>query len=548
MVKSTNKGEFPNSVSWLDIDFIKEQVGTGAPISIRSDLCVDHLSHQDKINLARELIEAADDSFSLKLNRWFDPDEYLAARPDVLEARMNPALHFFATGYIEIGVKNYDDPDKRLLDSLITSSVSQSYFDPEAIKGQWQRDLDQSLIRSALEVSALIKIACAGSGALFISISHDDPFSNSGGIQKVIREELDLCKVNNITHLNITPAQPLPFPASVTKKSLDNVVSIFINGKIECYMYEVALSQLNDQVRDIPTILAIHHLNGYNPSNLVALVLSIIKIGSVYFWIHDYSVKCINFKLLFNGWHYCGSPDLASGLCDFCEFSSSRKLAADAVTKITEISGINYLYPSRKALEEEESGYSPIPKEASKIVVPHKRVISYEPKKKTILFSDRKCRIAYPGYPAFHKGWDAFKILSSDPYLAKGFEFFHIGVGDPEIPIRSMKVDGFSHDSLDMQSALSTCQIDLAFIWPLWPETFCLVAHEAIAAGCHVITRKKSGNVASGLPVQARTVFSNLKGVRKYLLQALEQGFITVSYVEINNFENSSYTLSLIQK
>ena len=47
-----------------------------------------------------------------------------------------------------------------------------------------------------------------------------------------------------------------------------------------------------------------------------------------------------------------------------------------------------------------------------------------------------------------------------------------------------------------MQDALIAQHIDLAFIWSVWPETYCLTAHEAVAAGVPVLTCAQSGNVA----------------------------------------------------
>jgi len=40
-------------------------------------------------------------------------------------------------------------------------------------------------------------------------------------------------------------------------------------------------------------------------------------------------------------------------------------------------------------------------------------------------------------------------------------------------------------------------EIDAVLIWPLCQETFSLVAYEAVAAGCAVITGSDSGNVAA---------------------------------------------------
>jgi hypothetical protein len=37
----------------------------------------------------------------------------------------------------------------------------------------------------------------------------------------------------------------------------------------------------------------------------------------------------------------------------------------------------------------------------------------------------------------------------------------------------------------------------VALVWALWPETFCLVAYEAIAGGAKLVTNPDSGNVAA---------------------------------------------------
>jgi glycosyltransferase involved in cell wall biosynthesis len=46
-----------------------------------------------------------------------------------------------------------------------------------------------------------------------------------------------------------------------------------------------------------------------------------------------------------------------------------------------------------------------------------------------------------------------------------------------------------------MLDALRTHRIDVAFLWSVWPETFCFTLHEAMAAGCYVVTNPNSGNI-----------------------------------------------------
>jgi hypothetical protein len=48
-----------------------------------------------------------------------------------------------------------------------------------------------------------------------------------------------------------------------------------------------------------------------------------------------------------------------------------------------------------------------------------------------------------------------------------------------------------------MMRAVESLGIDVAFIWALWPETFCFTAYEAIAGGAAILTSSSSGNVAA---------------------------------------------------
>ena len=48
----------------------------------------------------------------------------------------------------------------------------------------------------------------------------------------------------------------------------------------------------------------------------------------------------------------------------------------------------------------------------------------------------------------------------------------------------------------EMIDRIEELEIDVAIVWSLWPETFCIAAYEAVAAGAMVVTPSYSGNVA----------------------------------------------------
>ena len=52
-------------------------------------------------------------------------------------------------------------------------------------------------------------------------------------------------------------------------------------------------------------------------------------------------------------------------------------------------------------------------------------------------------------------------------------------------------------DPRAMQRAIEDLQIDVAVIWSIFRETFCLAAYEAVAAGAAIVTGPDSANVAA---------------------------------------------------
>lgn len=106
-------------------------------------------------------------------------------------------------------------------------------------------------------------------------------------------------------------------------------------------------------------------------------------------------------------------------------------------------------------------------------------------------------RVAFLGYPAPHKGWLLFRELLANYSDDSRFQFFHLGAtneGGHNLTFCHVSVSSTNPDA--MVRAVSENAIDIAIISPLWPETFCLIAYEAVAGGAQVLTTEASGNVA----------------------------------------------------
>lgn len=111
--------------------------------------------------------------------------------------------------------------------------------------------------------------------------------------------------------------------------------------------------------------------------------------------------------------------------------------------------------------------------------------------------SARPLRVAYIGQPVTHKGWPVFKELTLRFGEDDRYQFYHVGKGPQGVPAIFKEV-AVGPDDLDrMVSTLRDLEIDVAVLWSLWPETFCIAAIEALRAGAAVLTFKDSGNVAA---------------------------------------------------
>ena len=70
-----------------------------------------------------------------------------------------------------------------------------------------------------------------------------------------------------------------------------------------------------------------------------------------------------------------------------------------------------------------------------------------------------------------------------------------------------------------MLQTLRRHELDFAFLWSIWPETFSFTCCEAIAAGSFVITNEVSGNIAALVKRTGRgRVFADLAAARRFLV------------------------------
>lgn len=541
---------------WIDINFIASQLSNeDAKKQIKklvNEKNLDNLTIQeitDEINFAEKNV--IDSNETLLLNKWFNFKKYESYRNDVKNAPINSTLHFFSTNASE----QYPDLtgiDLQSIKSIKESScnrlIDKKYFSKEEIMKKWGNEgtyknnwLNKSTITSLLSSMSNHKVV--------ISISHDNPFENAGGIQKIIRYEAQ--NINNqIKYISIFPWQAYPFTivGNKTDKTI-NILGIAIDGVFKGYTISSLVYNGFIEAFDASNITCIlHHVFGFHTKKL-SNFLNILKGKSkIYLWVHDYCTSCISYTLLREDLHQCKSPSLNSVHCEFCIYGDERKRHTNSMKSITTISNIIFVYPSKSAYDNVKEGYSTIPKDSKSIILPHVKLKNPKLKKRKINTSYHNLRIAFIGSPVHHKGWEEFFSLTQISKISNYIDWYHYGKGVVPKTIISKYFDGTKNDGTDLLNTIKEDNIDVAIIWPLWQETFCFVAFEAAYAGCHIMTNTQAGNVTSGdIPDSCRTIFKTLEDMIAYLTLLCDKQPHELEVIESAVFEESGYSCNFLK-
>ena len=544
----------PEKGLWIDLEFLNKQVETQPAIS--DDLInKDPLewSKDEQIRIAELYIDAAHDPKALLLNRWFDVESYLRIRPDVAESDVNPSFHYFSCGYKEEAsmVNAEPSPSEKIIRQRANKDISKQPFSPSAINKNWAHGAPKSQdVSSADKLSELISLQIPATSTIFIALSHDNAYVNTGGIQKIIREETEACSKNGIAYLHISPTHPIPFPLESLGDSTTNGATalVSINGQALGTILQSAISILARKLdtKERKTYLILHHFFGFGLRSISTCISHYSRIQRAFWWIHDYSTSCISYTLLFNRTLSCGSPPPDSNQCEFCEYGTHRSNYLMSLAEITRIKGLQFVYPSQAALEWSRRGHRAIPDYAIERVLPHGRLSIKSLKKKKVKLPERKIKIGYVGAPERHKGWEEFCALANDHRLTENFEFIQIGTISASQTIKFALGDARKKTGA-VEIALRENHVDYAFIWPLWHETFCFVAYEAAAASCHILTNSGSGNIARDMPSEITTTFDDIDSVLWFFLDQKKRGFADITCADGATFIGSNNSTSLVR-
>jgi len=443
----------------------------------------------------------------------FDPDYYLSKNPDVKNAGVDPIVHFLNLGGSEGRDPSPEFDSSWYLDN--NADVKAAGFNPllhyllygkaegresRAIIGKG--DVPIAAVPSAPSIKStpkqvpdVIILAPRTKEILekqlrenyVLSLSHDDYLSVTGGAQVYIADEQRLVNQKDQSYIHIYPyinVKALVSPNAIL------YLGVNLDGRKLLETESNELINALAEIKDKKLIkISIHHSMGFNNSTLQAFLDLAEKKGV--FWLHDYFSLCPSYNLRRNDQEYCGAPDLNSNACQLCSYGHQRRVQALEFEQLFRENQLEIAAPSRFCYEFWQSRFPAI--SPARIIPP--AVLRWG-RNSPGRFKGGKLRTGFLGYPLDYKGWPTWLSLVNEFTGNNKYRFFHFSSqqGDPgnynRIDTRVTK-----GNRLAMVNSLRWNQIDVAFLWSTVAETFSFTLHEALAAGCFIVTNPKSGNI-----------------------------------------------------
>ena len=341
----------------------------------------------------------------------------------------------------------------------------------------------------------LLKVAPHYGRGLIVSLTHDDYHRVVGGVQLCLQlEELEFSK-HGYVYLALHPFQPLPVLARETHPNGFQFHAAVNGERLGIISAPTLHSLLQRYVPPGESIsCVVHSLLGHAPEVLSYLFRGFI-IKRALFWLHDYFSICPNHVLLRNDIAFCNAPSPQSTSCYTCNFGPERNQHLKRLGTLFEDITFDIVSPSDFALSLWQRNTRLRYQDAS--VLPLCNLASPRTLASNPPPDDKNpVRIAFLGHPVLHKGWHVFSELTKAFSGDRRYAFHHLGQHNMRNPgVRFTKVSTSAADPLIMASTIAKTGIDVALIWPEWPETFSFIYQEATAAGALVVTNPRSGNV-----------------------------------------------------
>lgn len=430
----------------------------------------------------------------------YDANYYSENNPDVRNAGLDPALHFLLFGGVEGRnpsdkfncrwyLTEYEDVRRAGINPLLHYLI----FGQKELRRITPGDSDDTIVEvqpeivlSAEELTSILKNMLRSKYKL--SISHDDYLESTGGTQIFIADEQTFVNHDDESYLHVYPYTPKKY---LSREDTTIYVGINLDGK---HLGETDNLNLIRALKSISShkliSVNIHHTKGFTLPFLRQLFD--LSVCEKFFWLHDYFSLCPSYNLLRNDREFCGAPDITSNACEICKFHNNRLDQQNSFNELFELFDIKVVAPSVFTYELWKRKF---PKKDISGMVKPLTILNWQQTQPGNVYSG-KLKVGFIGYPFKFKGWSEWIQLIGNLEGNKDLEFFHFSnTNFYEGRYRIVPTKVHKDNRNAMVENLRQNGIDVAVLWSLVPETFSFVLHEALAAGCYILTNPKSGNI-----------------------------------------------------
>lgn len=407
--------------------------------------------------------------------RWFATTFYLQAHPEVSTSGSNPLYHYLTVGR------------GRGWPAQPPGGLTWPGHMPKSGTERLHAALQAAPRLTLTQLDKLEEAASLASHA-HVTVGHDDFRSVVGGVELCIAREAEALGAER-AHIHLWPAIKLPTVSDDPNYALNVMIDGVVIGTFKVAELKVLAAALAGSGS---TTIAVHSLLGHEPAEL-ARQLRAFRPRKSFFWIHDFAAACDGYTLLYNDRHFCGGPSRGASICKSCVYGDRRERHLSAHDAMLRELAPQLVAPSELAAEIWRRSRSSV--EDDILIHPHGTLHASDNILQTV---GPEFHVAFLGLPLPHKGWQAFKMLSDRLSGDARFVFHHFGE-TPDLRSKAIfhRVTVSAQAPTQMTDALRLANIEAAVIWSICPETFCLTAHEAAAAGAFLITNSDSGAAAA---------------------------------------------------
>lgn len=346
-----------------------------------------------------------------------------------------------------------------------------------------------------------------------IAISHSNYLIKPTGTEKCIRELAEVLRGAEIETIQI-----FAINNRFSKMKTSQIVGVNYG---EEFVGIFALENVYAAIADIciknslePIAIHLHHLANFILPELKRFIEKFTL--PLVLFVHDYYTICTSINMINSDGIFCGVSRPHKKKCNDCSYYKNKVASDNVYHFVNDLSSLiaKVVAPSEDLRKRWLTVYNNF--KGITIIREHLESKGYYKRNR---IDNRPFKIAFVGAQLSLKGffeWEQF--LGQLRKLGITYEFHYFGKPLHEttgVINHTVSIIKDGNDAMTKQ--LRESEVDVVFLWSMWPETYSYVYYEASAAGACIVTNPYSGNVAAMIKKNGNgIIFKNVDEVISY--------------------------------